>query len=100
MFYAWCDEVGVDVFVGHNIATFDMGFMRTKAQIYNITNFKEYPVIDTLKMAKQLNKEGRIHTENCKQPTLGEYFGVNYCAHSAINDVTALKEIYFKMLEV
>ena len=37
------------MFVGHNIDTFDMGFMRAKASIYNVTNFKEYPTIDTLK---------------------------------------------------
>ena len=100
MFYVWCKEVGVDVFVGHNIDAFDMGFMRAKAQIYNVTNFREYPTIDTLKIAKKLNKEGKIHTTDNKQPTLGEYFGIEYDAHSAINDVVALKDIYFKMLEL
>ena len=100
MFYVWCKEVGVDAFVGHNIDAFDMGFMRAKAQIYNVTNFKEYPTIDTLKIAKKLNKEGKIHTKDNKQPTLGEYFGIEYDAHSAINDVVALKDIYFKMLEL
>lgn len=97
MFYAWCEQVGVDVFVGHNIDTFDMGFMRTKSTIYKVTNFKEYPTIDTLKLAKKLVKEKKISVDDCKQPTLGKYFGIGYVAHSAINDVTALKDIYFKM---
>lgn len=99
-FYVWCREVGVDKFIGHNIDAFDMGFMRVKSDIYHIKDFKEYPTVDTLKMAKRLVKEGKINSKDCKQPTLGEYFGIKYDAHSAINDVTALKDIYFKMLEL
>ena len=51
----------------------------------------------TLKLAKKLVKEKKISVDDCKQPTLGKYFGIGYVAHSAINDVTALKDIYFKM---
>ena len=47
-----------------------------------------------------MNKRGIIRTQDNKQPTLAEYFGIKYVAHSAINDVTALKDIYFKMLEL
>lgn len=55
-------------------------------------------IIDTLAMARALNKNGKISTENCKQPTLAIFFHIEYEAHSAINDVEALIKIYQKMI--
>jgi DNA polymerase III epsilon subunit-like protein len=44
-----------------------------------------------------MNKAGLIKTENNKQPTLAAYYGIQYEAHSAIEDVKALIKIYNKM---
>jgi DNA polymerase III epsilon subunit-like protein len=50
-------------------------------------------IIDTLQIARKL----KLPVPNNQQPTLAAYYGVNYRAHSAIEDVRALIQIYFKM---
>lgn len=87
--------------VGHNCKAFDLGFIRTRCGKYGI-NWKEdgIEIIDTLQLARELNKSGKIKTANCKQPTLAAYFDVCYSAHSAIQDVKALALIYKKMKEL
>jgi len=86
-------------FVGHNIKAFDIGFIREKSLKYNL-QFNEKEIIDTLVLARGLNKCGKIITPNCKQPTIAEYFNIQYAAHSAIEDVKALIQIYYKMKEL
>jgi DNA polymerase III epsilon subunit-like protein len=57
-------------------------------------------IIDTLKLARSLKKTGKLHSEDCKQTTLAQYFGINYEAHSAIEDTKALIKVYSKMQEL
>lgn len=85
--------------VGHNCKAFDLSFIREKCAKYKLGwNEDGVEIIDTLAMARNLNKSGKISTENCQQPTLAAYFHIDYEAHSAINDVEALIKIYQKML--
>ncbi len=98
-FAEWFTLCGAAKVVGHNCKAFDLSFLAARCEKYKIhfaTN--EMEIVDTLTLARQLNKEGKIDTENCKQPTLAEFFGIEYEAHSAIEDVRALIKIYAKMM--
>lgn len=106
-FYTWLQANNVDSFVGHNFDTFDSKFLEAQLARYNlVSKFRtlrfDYPIIDTMKIARQLNKSGKISTENAKQPTLAAYFDIKYKAHSAIEDVLCLLEIYkrFRRLDL
>lgn len=98
--YLWLRENEVELAIGHNCDVFDKKFLDTKAKTYNIKNYFDVPTFDTLKYARQLSKEGKIVTVNCRQPTLAEFFNIEYKAHNALQDALALKQIYFKMLEL
>jgi len=54
-------------------------------------------MIDTLKIARQLSKEGKIKVANHKQTTIAKFYNIDYIAHSAIEDVLANMKIYNKM---
>lgn len=99
-FYAWIVANGGQYFVGHNFKSFDSKFLAAQIDRYHMTtinSMKDMPIIDTLQIARDLNKSGKISTVDCKQPTLAQYFGIVYDAHEALNDVTALIQIYKKM---
>lgn len=98
-FSEWISLIKPNTIVGHNCKAFDLGFIREKCDKYHIT-WNEPEVVDTLQLARELNKCGKIHTENNKQPTLANYFNIEYEAHSAIEDVRALILIYNKMLQL
>ena len=98
-FSEWVTLSNPDVVIGHNCNSFDLSFIQARCNKLGITWKKPVNVIDTLALARQMNKEGIIHTENNKQPTLAAYFGIQYEAHSAIEDVKALIKIYKKMTE-
>lgn len=88
----WVFLINPDKVIGHNYKTFDGGFISTKAEKYHLPMY-DTPIIDTLQIARSL----KLPIPNNKQPTLATYFGVIYRAHSAIEDVRALIQIYFKM---
>lgn len=88
-----------DTVVGHNCNAFDLGFIAARCAKHGINWSKPSNVIDTLAVARKMNKDGVIHTENNKQQTLAAYFGINYQAHSAIEDVKALIKLHKKMTE-
>lgn len=48
-----------------------------------------------MKYGRELKKEGK--TENYKQETVARFLGIEYGAHSAIEDVRALIQIYEKL---
>ena len=56
---------------------------------------KVYDWFDMMTYGRQLKKEGK--TINYKQTTVAEFLGIEYDAHSAIEDVTALIKIYEKL---
>jgi DNA polymerase III alpha subunit (gram-positive type) len=98
-FYAWLKANKVDSFVGHNFKSFDKQFLVGQSKRYELDkkfgiNFESIEVIDTMTIARKLVKEGRISVENVKQPTLAAFYNIEYRAHSAIEDVKALIQIY------
>jgi DNA polymerase III alpha subunit (gram-positive type) len=102
-FYAWIKANEGQYFVGHNFKSFDSKFLAAQIDRYNMASaegMKEIPIIDTLQIARELNKSGKIKTADCKQETLARYFGIKYDAHEALNDVKALVQIYMKMREL
>lgn len=100
-FFAFAIGTNWDAICGHNCKAFDNQFMRTKGEVYNLP-WEEViagkQIIDTYQLAKQYKKDGKIvGTSNLRQPTLAEYYGIDYEAHSAIEDVGALIKIYEAM---
>ena len=49
---------------------------------------------DTMTLSRRLIKAGKMSAENSKQVTIAAYFGIEYEAHSAWNDVEALIKIH------
>lgn len=97
-FAEWATIGKPDLVVGHNCKSFDLRFIRDKLERYRLT-WHIPNIFDTLTFARQLSKAGKIKVENCKQPTLAAYYNINYEAHSAIEDVYALIQIYYKMID-
>ena len=97
-FHEWVFANQVTTIIGHNCKAFDLGFIADRCAKYHINwNTDNIEIIDTLALARQLSKVGKISVANCKQPTLAEYFDIEYDAHSAIEDIHALQCIYKKM---
>ena len=95
-FYEWLYMEKPTKVVGHNYKSFDGTFLKTKADKYRLVLI-EMEVVDTLFLARKLSKEGKITVPNHQQPTLAAHFGIQYKAHSAIEDVKALIQLYEKM---
>lgn len=98
-FCEWYDNHPADEIIGHNCKAFDLQFINAKCDKYSIVWKPTATVVDTLTYARQLKKKGLLKTDNLKQTTLGEYFGIKYDAHSALADTRALVKIYQKMKE-
>lgn len=100
-FFAFAMGTNWDAICGHNCKAFDNQFMKTKGEVYNLPweeVIARKQIIDTYQLAKQYKKDGKIvGTSNLRQPTLAEYYGIDYEAHSAIEDVGALIKIYEAM---
>jgi len=82
-----------DKIIGHNAKSFDMGFIRERSAKYNFLA-PDLEVLDTLYIARRMTKAGTLDVPNHKQVTLAEHFGIEYQAHSALDDVKALIQIY------
>lgn len=81
--------------VGHNCKTFDLRFIRDRCGKYNLwwdTDGME--IVDTLALARQYKKAGKLNVPNLQQPTIAAHFGIEYEAHTAIEDIHALEQIY------
>ena len=97
-FSEWVYFVKPTAIIGHNCKSFDLNFIKAKCDHYGIAwDTNKINIIDTLALARDMNKQGQISTSDCKQPTLAKYFGIDYVAHSALEDVKALIKIYDKM---
>lgn len=92
-----------DAIVAHNGEQFDMPFIKSKTDFYFLP-MKDLPIIDTLKLARDLKPEVTDLTAqgrpSYKQTALAKFYGIEYQAHSAIFDVKALIQIYEKMQDV
>lgn len=96
-FSEWVTLSQPSAVIGHNCKSFDLNFINARCAKMGISWNQPETIIDTLALARQMNKAGLIKTENNKQPTLAAYYGIQYEAHSAIEDVKALIKIYNKM---
>ena len=96
-FSEWVTISHADVVIGHNCKAFDLNFIKARCDKFGIKWSAPASIVDTLALARQMNKAGLIHTENNQQQTLAAYFGIVYEAHSAIEDTKALIKIYNKM---
>lgn len=84
------DFISEDMIVGHNIASFDINFLRKFAYFDNGYS-------DTYKMAKHI----WLDTPNKKLNTLCHYFGiVNEEEHRALSDCRATGQLYLKLSEM
>lgn len=92
-FFEWISDVNPDILAAYN-APFDRSFLEIKKTKYQLFA-KEKPWEDMMKYGRQLKREGK--TENYKQTTVAEYLNIEYQAHSAIEDVRALIQIYEKL---
>lgn len=96
-FCEWACDHPCKTVVGHNARAFDIPFICARCEKYGYV-FPQMEIVDTLSIARQLVKSGTISVANCKQPTLAEYFGIEYEAHSALEDVRALQQLYSKII--
>ena len=96
-FYEWLFLEKPEKVCGHNYKSFDKSFLVAKANKYGISYPEDMEEIDTLHIARKLSKEGKLSVPNHQQPTLANFFGITYQAHSAIEDVRALIRIYEKL---
>ena len=107
-FITWLRGMGIRTIVAHN-ASFDMRFLRGRSAVCCLdTSYVEgLEVIDTMATARKLVKIGKFTTEktasgrtSVKQEAVAKALGVEYGAggaHSAIEDVMVLKQIYYIM---
>lgn len=98
-FSEWVTLSHPDIIVGHNCKAFDLNFIKARCQKACISWNEPQCVVDTLALARQMNKSGLIKTPDNKQVTLASYYNISYSAHSAIEDVKALIKIYNKMTQ-
>lgn len=82
--------------VGHNIDRFDVPFFQNACKRANV-KFPFQESIDTIKVARGMGMRRRGLIPNEKQPTLAAYYGIEYDAHRAVNDVEALYQIFREM---
>lgn len=66
----------------------------TKKEKYGLFS-GDFEWFDMMKYGRELKKEGK--TENYKQETIARFLGIEYGAHSAIEDVRALIQIYERL---
>lgn len=95
-FFEWLHLHGPSAIVGHNYKSFDHTFLKAKAEKYKIA-YPAIEIIDTLQEARKATKDGKLPIPNHQQTTIATHFGIDYQAHSAIEDIKALIKIYEKL---
>lgn len=89
-----------DYLVGHNIDNFDEPFISARMEIYRLP-WPTVDTIDTLLIARKEKLPTAFTTEtgkpSYKQESIAAAFGIEYKAHSAIEDVKALIQIYTRI---
>jgi DNA polymerase III epsilon subunit-like protein len=99
-FIQFIQEYQPDAIVGHNYDAFDGEFFKAKAGFHFMT-WPNIKTIDTLKIARQVKAPTTMLTASgapsYKQESIAAGYGLTYTAHSAIEDVKTLIEIYNRM---
>lgn len=113
-FFMWLKEMGVEKMCGYNSDVFDWPFINAQIDRYKLRNqfqFDDVPQLDLMKVVRAMEKKGQLHLKDfclskgltklsVKQTIVGEYFGIEYVAHDAINDCRALKDIYLRLRNI
>lgn len=97
-FINWVKIQKENLAIGHNIASFDNRMLKAACRRQKL----EFPfefTLDTLTFAKNLQLKERGLVQGYKQGQLGEFYGIKYDAHRAVNDVEALHEIFSHLLQ-
>ena len=90
-------------FAAYN-ALFDIGFIakalersaaREKAH-YDWGTFFDSSY-DVLLKVRQLRRDHKLELENCRQPTVAAYFGIEGDFHDALVDIRTCREIYLRL---
>lgn len=99
-FVEYINKCNPEALVGHNIDSFDVPWIREKAEFYFLV-LKKIPTIDTLKLARKVKAPFAFTTKtgrpSYRQESIAKAMGIEYDAHSAIADVMALITIYGKL---
>ena len=92
----FCDFAADSILVGHNIMSFDLGFLNRQLQQLGLSPMNNL-VIDTLIMARKLLP----NLYNHKLSTVAQHFQID-CqgAHRAKADVEMNKQVFLKLLEI
>lgn len=98
-FCEWVFEQHCTTVVAHNGKNFDLPFIAAKCEKYGYA-WPQMELVDTLTIARKMVKDKVLPISNCKQPTIAEYFEIGYDAHSALEDVRALEQIYNKLCKM
>lgn len=85
-FIQWCGSCSV--FGGHNVAGFDIPFLKFAAKRAGVTFNPEY-TMDTLRLAKAYEMKKFAYVPDYKQTSLAAWCGFTYNAHRALDDVQA-----------
>lgn len=99
------DKTSKFITAGHNISYDNRmlnGFFKAQGNNYLYSYIDSKQVIDTLPLARKMQKEGIIpRLVNNKLSTLCEYFDVPLeNAHSALCDIQATRGVYLKMVQL
>lgn len=96
-FIKFINSQEIESYVGHNIDAFDITWFKEKSIFYFLT-WPDKPTVDTLKIARKVKAPTSMFTAtgqpSYKQESIAKALGIEYGAHSAIEDVKAMIKIY------
>lgn len=86
---------------GHNVATFDLPFIRRYFDLMSLFFPGSLIPLDTLQLARWWAQDPGVEIENLKLPTLAKYFGVDLGekSHDAMVDVRANIAVAQRLVE-
>ena len=108
-FAAFIQKCNPDFICGHNIDAFDMKWVQHRNDLYNLGIDLTIPTLDTLKLAREISKEGLLTGYNFTTPKgavslkleyLIKYFELGSQDHRAINDVINNINVYRKFMDL
>ena len=100
-FHEWTCAHEYTKIVGHNCKSFDLRFIRDRcAHYYMNWSTEGIEIVDTLALARQYKKAGKLDVPNMQQVTIAAHFGIEYEAHTAIEDIHALEQIYQNFMKL
>ena len=108
-FAAFLDKHNPQVIAGHNIASFDMRWVRNRNDKYNLGIDLSVEVLDTLVMVREIAKTGKLVGYNFTTKTGRPSFKLEYLMahfelgsqnHRAIDDVLNNVKVFLKLKDI